>query len=65
VNLSIEEEFKIRAFSDRVQNLNEAEAKSLLCQMYHQFVLKDAVYRRLIESKWGIETSTSFNPESL
>ncbi|MEO0927283.1 MAG: NblA/ycf18 family protein [Cyanobacteria bacterium J06643_13] len=46
-SLSVEQEFSLRVFSDRIQQLSRAEAQKLLTQMHYQMMLKENLYQEL------------------
>lgn len=52
--LTVEQEFQIRAFETKVKNLNLKHSKQLLVELYKHSVLKEEMYKRLIKQEWGI-----------
>lgn len=54
VNLSIEEEFSLAMFELQVDALDEKNCKFLMKQMYRQMLLKDALWKNLAKSSWGM-----------
>ncbi|ELS01259.1 Phycobilisome degradation protein nblA [Xenococcus sp. PCC 7305] len=50
-NLSVEQKFSHRVFSDRVQDLSQKQAQDLLVQMHQQMLIKDNLYRELFLSQ--------------
>ena len=50
-NLSVEQKFNHRVFSDRVKQLTREEAQELLIQMHKQMLFKDNLYRELFVSQ--------------
>ena len=50
-NLSVEQKFNHRVFSDRVKQLTCEEAQELLIQMHKQMLFKDNLYRELFVSQ--------------
>ena len=46
-NLSVEQKFSHRIFSDRVQSLSQEQAQKLLVQMHQQMLIKDNLYKEL------------------
>ena len=58
MELTLEQEFSIHAFADKIQNFNEDQLRDLLVKFYTYDLLKDKAYQDLIKHKWGIgETS--------
>ena len=50
-NLSVEQRFNHRVFSDRVKQLTREEAQELLIQMHKHMLFKDNLYRELFVSQ--------------
>ncbi|MEO1672582.1 MAG: NblA/ycf18 family protein [Cyanobacteria bacterium J06631_2] len=46
-SLSVEQEFSLRVFSDRIKQLSRAETQKLLTQMHYQMMLKENLYQEL------------------
>jgi hypothetical protein len=66
MELTLEQEFSIHAFADRIQNFNEDQLRDLLVKFYTYDLLKDKAYQDLIKHKWGIgEPSGEQAKESL
>ena len=58
--LSFEQEFSLRRFSDQVQNLSREQAQDLLIELSRQMMIKDNLYKQLLQPYLGISlTSTS------
>jgi hypothetical protein len=52
--LSMEQEFSIRSFSDQVQGLSREEAQDFLVKLYRQMVMKETMYKHFLSQEWGI-----------
>ena len=48
--LSLEQEFSLKRFSDRVRNLSHEQAQDLLIELNRQMMIKDNLYKKLIKS---------------
>lgn len=55
LNLTLEQEFNQRLFADQVQHLSREEAQELLLILHEQMMLKDNVYKALLNEDWEIE----------
>jgi len=55
IELSLEQQFEVRSFSQRVQSLNREEAIALLNDLFVQMIHKDAYYQQLLKHSWGID----------
>ena len=63
--LSVEQEFTLRRFSDQVKNLSLEQAQDLLIELSKQMMIKDNVYKQLLQPYMGIDlTPTSTSPRS-
>ena len=54
--LSLEQEFDLRIFADRVRNLTSEEAQGLSIELYRRMMLKDNLYEELLQDYWGISS---------
>ena len=54
--LSLEQEFDLRIFADRVRNLTSEEARGLSIELYRRMMLKDNLYEELLQDYWGISS---------
>ncbi|NJO46226.1 MAG: NblA-related protein [Oscillatoriales cyanobacterium RM1_1_9] len=53
--LSLEQEFELQAFDQRIQELSEAESKELLGDLYKHNMVQANVFRALLKDAWGID----------
>lgn len=60
VQLTLEQEFKQRIFSDRIKSLPEEQVQNLAIELYEQMMLKENTYKALIKEEWGINSDPSF-----
>ena len=59
--LSLEQEFKQRRFSDRVKTLSREQIEELSIELYRQIMLKENMYKALIKEEWGIGSDTMYS----
>ena len=52
--LSVEQEFSLRRFSDQVQHPSLEQAKDLLIELNKQMMIKDNLYKQLLKPHFGI-----------
>lgn len=57
VQLSVEQQFSIRSFTEQVKEMGEEEVRSQLIILYEQMVIKEANYQQLLREKWGMGSS--------
>lgn len=58
--LSLEQQFSIRAFETQVQKMNHEQAQDFLVKLYEQMMIKEATYQHLLKHQWGLEEGPSF-----
>ncbi len=54
--LSLEQEFNLRIFTDQVRTLSPELAQDLSLELYRQMMLKDNLYEELLKDYWGISS---------
>jgi Phycobilisome degradation protein nblA len=59
--LSMEQEFSIRSFSDQVQSLSKEEAQDFLVKLYRQMVMKETMYKHFLAQEWGIGSQANLS----
>ena len=52
--LSVEQEFSLRRFSDQVKTLSREQALDLLIELNKQMMIKDNLYRQLLKPHLGV-----------
>lgn len=50
-DLSLEQQFNLKVFADRVSKLSREEAQELLVELYQQMLYKDNIYKKLFLSQ--------------
>jgi hypothetical protein len=53
--LSINQELKLRLFTDNIKKLGEQELKELLIKMFRESMIQHNAYAEIIEKKWGLK----------
>ena len=56
VQLSLEQEFNLKAFQQKVENLSHEQARTALVGLYFQYLRQETYYRNAIKEAWGIES---------
>lgn len=54
IELSMEQQFSIRAFEQQVSQMSEQQAKDFLIKLYEQMTVREATYRELLKHQWGM-----------
>ncbi|MCC5619509.1 NblA/ycf18 family protein [Nostoc sp. CHAB 5836] len=55
IELSLEQEFSLRTFSDLVQQMSREQAQEFLLMFYKQMVIKEKTYQELLKHRWEID----------
>jgi Phycobilisome degradation protein nblA len=53
VELSLEQQFSLRAFSEQVKDLSQEQAQSFLVDMYKQMIIKEKMYQNFLRQGLG------------
>ncbi len=53
--LSLEQEFELRAFKQRIQDIDEVSAKELLVELYRSKMAQGNTFQSIIRDAWGID----------
>jgi Phycobilisome degradation protein nblA len=53
VELSLEQQFSLRAFSEQVKDLSQEQAQSFLVDMYRQMIIKEKMYQNFLRQGLG------------
>ncbi|MDJ0734647.1 MAG: NblA/ycf18 family protein [Nostocaceae cyanobacterium] len=54
IELSLEQEFNIRAFETQVQQMNREQAQEFLVQLYRHMMAREQMYKELIKQEWNL-----------
>lgn len=65
IELSLEQQFSIRAFEMQVQNLTCEKAQEFLVQLYKHMIVRDQMYKKLLKNQWGIESGSWYHTKSV
>lgn len=52
IQLSVEEELKIRIFSETVKSMSEIETKEALSDMYKNLIFQEIHYKQEVQKRW-------------
>ncbi|MGF1491227.1 MAG: NblA/ycf18 family protein [Microcoleaceae cyanobacterium] len=53
--LSLEQQFELRAFEQKVQSIDERGAKQLLVALYKSKMIQGNILQGIIKDAWGID----------
>ena len=52
--LSVEQQFKLRAFETQVSQMSREQAQDMLIKMHEYYVHREAFYLSQLKQQWGI-----------
>jgi hypothetical protein len=61
IELSLEQEFNIRSFSDQVNHMSREQAQEFLVNLYRQMMLKEEMYKHFLKHEWGLDSGPQFS----
>ena len=56
IELSLEQEFSFRTFSDQVQQMSREQAQEFLLMLYKQMKVREATYQELLKHQWELDS---------
>ncbi|MBD2248081.1 NblA/ycf18 family protein [Nostoc sp. FACHB-888] len=54
IELSLEQEFSLRTFSDQVQQMSREQAQEFLLMLYKQMMIRETTYQELLKHQWEV-----------
>jgi Phycobilisome degradation protein nblA len=51
--LSLEQQFSLRAFSEQVKDLSQEQAQAFLVDLYRQMIVKETMYQHFLKHRLG------------
>jgi hypothetical protein len=54
VQLSLEQQFKLRSFMTQVKGMSREQAQEFLVQLYEQMIVRETLYKELLRNEWQI-----------
>lgn len=56
IELSLEQEFSLRTFSDQVKQMSREQAQEFLLMLYKQMIIRETTYRELLKHEWELDS---------
>ncbi|MGB8702111.1 MAG: NblA/ycf18 family protein [Thermosynechococcaceae cyanobacterium] len=53
-DLSLEQQFNLRAFAEQVKSLSHEQAQEFLVDLYRQMVVKETMYKGFLKQQIGL-----------
>jgi hypothetical protein len=58
--LSLEQQFSLRAFTDQVQQMSHEQAQEFLVTLYEQMMIRETMYQEFLKHEWGLEADNAW-----
>ncbi|MEH1909463.1 NblA/ycf18 family protein [Nostoc sp.] len=58
IELSLEQEFSLRTFSDQVQQMSREQAQEFLLILYKQMIVREATYQEMLKHEWELDSGS-------
>lgn len=58
MKLSLEQEFSIRCFADKVQHMSHEQAQEFLLVLYEQMMIRENTFQELLKQEWRLDLGT-------
>jgi hypothetical protein len=55
MKLSLEQEFNIRCFADKVQHMSHEQAQEFLLVLYEQMMIRETTFQQLLKHEWRLD----------
>lgn len=59
IQLSLEQEFSLRTFSDQVQQMSREQAQHFLLMLHEQMMIQETMYKEFLKHEWKIDGGAS------
>jgi hypothetical protein len=63
--LPLEQQFELQVFEAQIQDLSQADAKTLLVQLREAMLYQTTTFREILKETWGIGKDIDFTLEAL
>ncbi|NJP08141.1 MAG: phycobilisome degradation family protein [Leptolyngbyaceae cyanobacterium RU_5_1] len=55
LELTLEQEFSLRCFADKVQQMSHKQAHEFLIEQYRLMMLQETMYQNLLKHEWKLD----------
>ncbi len=59
LELSLEQEFSLRSFTDQVQLMSREQAQEFLLMLYQQMMIREMMYQQFLKHEWRIDSDAA------
>lgn len=58
LELSLEQEFRLRSFADQVQHMSREQAQEFLLMLYEQIMIRETMYQQFLKHEWRLDSGS-------
>ncbi len=55
IELTLEQEFSLRSFTDQVQQMSREQAQEFLILQYKQMMIREMMYKEILKQEWKLD----------
>lgn len=55
IELTLEQEFSLRSFTDQVQQMSREQAQEFLILHYKQMMIREMMYKEILKQQWKLD----------
>ncbi|BAY42806.1 phycobilisome degradation protein NblA [Kalymmatonema gypsitolerans NIES-4073] len=55
IELTLEQEFSIRCFTDQVQQMSREQAQEFLILQYKHIMIRETMYQEMLKHEWKLD----------
>jgi len=59
IELTLEQEFNLRSFSDQVQKMSREQAQEFLLAQYRYMMVRETIYQELLKHEWNLDQNST------
>jgi hypothetical protein len=59
IELTLEQDFNLRSFSDTVQQMSREQAQEFLIEQHKHMMIRDTMYQELLKQEWKLDLDPS------
>jgi len=55
IKLTLEQEFSLRSFTEKVQQMSREQAQEFLVLQYEHMMIRETMYQKILKHEWQLE----------
>jgi hypothetical protein len=60
MKLSLEQEFSLISFTERVKHISREQAEALLVEQHRLMMLRNTLFRQLLKQEWELDSDIGY-----